>query len=65
MAEGATAADSAEGDSGVTPLDCRLIVGTEAVGALSGCFSLRILSTAFSVTGFSLSDFSNACWVAA
>src|SRR6185436_18207565 len=58
LVEGATAADSAEGDSGVTPLDCRLMVGTEMVGVFSGCFSLRILSTVLSVTGFSFIDLS-------
>src|SRR5262245_17970137 len=44
--DGATAADSAEGDCGVTPLFCRSSTGEEAI--LSGAFSLRILSTVFS-----------------
>src|SRR5262252_8062035 len=55
VVEGATAADNADGESGVTPLDCRLMV--EVVGAgFSAGRSLRILSTVFSVTGFSLSE---------
>ena len=55
-----TAADSADGDSGVTPLDCRLAGRVvEAVFATGFrrdlvAVSLRILSTVFSVTGFSL-----------
>ncbi len=65
---GATAADSADGDSGVTPLgisaaaDARIF--SDAVGSGAGLslriFSLKILSTARSVTGFSLSDLSSA-----
>src|SRR5690606_25597415 len=54
--DGATAAESADGDSGVTPLDCSAEIG---VGAFSAGFSLRILSTVFSVTGFSLRDLSS------
>src|SRR6187399_1135486 len=68
VAAGATAADSADGDSGVTPLgisaaaDARIFSDAVRSGAgLSfGILSLRILSTARSVTGFSLIDLSSA-----
>src|SRR5882672_1130912 len=56
VADGATAADRADGDSGVTPLCRRFTAPREG---FSTALSERIRSTAFSVTGFSLSDFSN------
>src|SRR6187399_3422990 len=65
---GATAADSADGDSGVTPLgisaaaDARILSDAvrSGTGLSFGILSLRILSTARSVTGFSLIDLSSA-----
>src|SRR6187401_2160309 len=61
VAAGATAADSADGDSGVTPLGISAAAAarifSDAVRSGAG-LSCSILSTVFSVTGFSLRDFS-------
>jgi hypothetical protein len=55
---GATAADNAEGESGVTPLAISAAADDRifSAGVFSAGLSLRIRSTAFSVTGFSFSD---------
>src|SRR5204862_8181745 len=68
VADGATAADNAEGDSGVTPLACRLAVSGEgAIGLSTGLsmgissdLSLSMRSMVLSVSGFSWGDFSSA-----